>query len=130
MKYVEIAYAFLKGLLPVTEHIHIRIDTPSSSFLPPSVIDGYRPDLYYNHNGLLIIGEAKTDPDFDKRHSIEQYNSYYSECKLHGENSVIVVSCSLIISPGFANLMRYIKLLKGYKAKVIVVNQLGKYKEF
>ena len=38
--------------------------------------EGFVPDLYYKYNGLLIIGEAKTDSDFEREHSLQQYISY------------------------------------------------------
>ena len=38
--------------------------------------EGFRPDIYYYHKGIMIIGEAKTSSDFDARHSQEQYLSY------------------------------------------------------
>ena len=52
---------------------------------------GYKPDLFYEFNGLIIIGEAKTSFDIDKIHSKEQYNSYMQYCSTHGENSILII---------------------------------------
>ena len=43
--------------------------------------EGFVPDLYYNHNKLTIIGEAKTEEDLERSHSIEQYKSYIKHLK-------------------------------------------------
>ena len=43
--------------------------------------EGFIPDLYYKYNGLLIIGEAKTDKDFEREHSLQQYISYLKYLK-------------------------------------------------
>ena len=38
--------------------------------------EGYVPDLYYKYNDLIIIGEAKTENDLERVHSIDQFESY------------------------------------------------------
>lgn len=38
--------------------------------------EGYIPDIYYNFNNIVIIGEAKTSKDIDCQHSMLQFDSY------------------------------------------------------
>ena len=40
--------------------------------------EGYVPDLYYKYNDLIIIGEAKTENDLERVHSINQFESLYN----------------------------------------------------
>ena len=47
-------------------------DTP----LPISVNGGIFPDAYYCDGDVLILGEAKTINDVDRKHSIHQYEKY------------------------------------------------------
>lgn len=42
----------------------------------PRMSEGFVPDLYYNYNNQIIIGEAKTEQDMEREHSLQQYNSY------------------------------------------------------
>jgi len=60
---------------------YIMLDAPNySSFNKPPLIRDFRPDVYAKTKNLLIIGEAKTEEDWDKRHSHEQYRAYVNEC--------------------------------------------------
>lgn len=126
--YVEQLDAYVKGLLSGNEHVHILIDTPNSTEYPPHVVNNFRPDLYYNHDGKLIIGEAKTDDDFNRPHSIAQYKSYMEECRLFDGDSLIVFSCSWMVAPALANLIRNIRRAEGNKTKIKIVNELGLYR--
>ena len=38
--------------------------------------EGYRPDVYYYDNNLLLLGEAKTSNDLFNGHSNAQFDSY------------------------------------------------------
>ena len=61
-------------------------DSATSAYLPPKTNDGYRPDVYYQYEDFLLIGEAKTSKDVEKRHSREQYETYVKECaSFHGQ---------------------------------------------
>lgn len=119
---------YVKGMLSLNEHVHVLIDTPSSIDFPPHVINNYRPDLYYNHDDTLIIGEAKTDEDFDRPHSIAQYRSYMKECEMFSGRAIIILSCSWRVSPAFANLIRNIRRSGSYNTQVRIINELGLYR--
>lgn len=51
--------------------------------LPDLTTEGFRPDVAYEYNGLMIIGEAKTSDDVARDHSIAQYASYLKKCALY-----------------------------------------------
>ena len=128
MEYVKQLWDYVKGMLTSDEHVHILVDTPSSSYLPPAVVNNYRPDLYYNHDLYLIIGEAKTDEDFDRPHSVSQYKAYFDECQSFMGMSIVVFSCSWRVSSSFANLVRNIRRLGSYRTKVYIINELGLFR--
>ena len=93
---------YVKGLLPKNEHPFVLADSPDEVAATPNVSGNYRPDVYYQNNGFLIIGEAKTDPDFDRPHSISQYMSYFEECDKYWGTSMLIVGGSWRISASFA----------------------------
>jgi hypothetical protein len=129
MVYVSMLGEFVKNRLPEQEHIHILIDSPSSNDYPPQVINNFRPDLYYLHDNTLVIGEAKTDADFDRPHSIEQYKSYLKECKSFSGTAYVVFAGSCRISAGFANLIRHIRRDESLTTRAIIINELGVFRE-
>lgn len=70
----------------------IQQDSSDSLALPPKTIEGYRPDIYYCFENLLIIGEAKTANDVERQHSRAQYEAYLKECaNFHGNAIFILV---------------------------------------
>lgn len=58
------------------ENVVVHFSTP----------EGYRPDVYYNDEDLLIIGEAKTPSDLFSSHSEAQFDSYLKY--LQGEANI------------------------------------------
>ena len=54
------------------DHGLVYIDTPESRNNCPPIINGYKPDLYYEFDGILIIGEAKTKNDLNNKHTKSQ----------------------------------------------------------
>ena len=132
IKYVRQAERFVIGILPKEVCPHLKVDSPSSNDIPPQLLsDAYRPDLYLHYKDWHIIGEAKTDDDCARSHSIEQYKTYFNELESFGlANSLLIVSCSMIVSPTVSNLLLRMKKQYSYQSKVLVVNELGKYKEF
>lgn len=125
MGYVSLIKEYVESILPEIEHFHILVDSPTSMEKPPHVINNYVPDLYYNHGEQLIIGEAKTDEDFDRPHSLDQYLSYLQECSRFPGDSVLILSGSWRISASISNLLRIMKKKADISVKVIVLNELG-----
>jgi len=72
---------------------HILIDTPeTNSVNKPPLIRDYRPDIYAKEKGTLFIGDAKTDSDWDRKHSHDQYHAYVAECLAHEGSSVLLLA--------------------------------------
>ncbi len=129
MGYVTRIQGYVRSLLPEQEYVHILVDSPYENDTPPHVINNFRPDLYYCHNDYLIIGEAKTDDDFNRPHSLEQYLSYLNECKSFRGTSLLILSGSWRISPSFANLMRNMQIQNSLHVRVVILNEMGVYKD-
>lgn len=70
----------------------IATDAVDSVVLPPLTEEGFRPDVYYHYNDILIIGEAKTSADIERLHSREQYESYIKKCSLHQGRAVFIIA--------------------------------------
>ena len=94
--------------------------------------EGFVPDLYYNFNDLCIIGEAKTEDDLDREHSINQYKSYISHLEKKYSNGS---KCLIVVAvPWSASITAY-KILKriiGDKngIRLVIINELGVYREY
>lgn len=129
MAYVTGIQEYVKTILPECEHLHVFVDSPYEKETPPHVINNFRPDVYYCHNDFLIIGEAKTDDDFNRPHSIEQYLSYLNECHSFRGTSLLILSGSWRISPSFANLMRNMQNRNSLRVRVVILNEMGVYKD-
>ena len=128
MEYVRIIQGHVRSMLPECENIHVLVDSPYVKETPPHIINNFRPDLYYCHNDHLIIGEAKTDDDFNRPHSIEQYLSYLRECHSFLGDSLLILSGSWRISASFANLMRNMQAQNNLHVQVMILNEMGVYK--
>jgi hypothetical protein len=117
---------FMKLMVNVELTCLIRVDLPDSNSKPPKVGEGYIPDLYFCNDEMLIIGEAKTSNDFDRKHSLEQYMSYIITCDhFEGEaNMIVAVPWTEYISA--KNLLRKIKKQGSYDLKIVVLNDLGR----
>lgn len=70
----------------------IMSDAADGFALSPRMEEGYRPDVYYQYQNSLIIGEAKTSDDVASMHSKMQYESYLKKCSLFKGNAVFLVA--------------------------------------
>lgn len=130
ISYVVKIYEQAKNLIPIGSHILIDVDHPNSSSSTPKVLNGYKPDLYYCYNELLVIGEAKTDFDVERPHSMNQYKSYYEEAYNFNGNSVLFFCVSWKMFATMKNIMRRIRKNKSSsKIRIIVLNELGEVVE-
>ncbi len=93
--------------------------------------EGFVPDLFYNHNNTFIIGEAKTDEDFEREHSLLQYKSYFNLLKEKSNNGY---NCIFVIGVPWETTKAAIRLCNKYaeniRVKIVVINELGVYKEY
>ena len=130
MDYVNICRDFIKNdIVPAGKDVFILSDAPESIEKPPVVVGGVRPDVLYKHNGLLVIGEAKTEKDIDNPHSRKQYNCYFQECEhFHGIKHIVFCT-TWSACPQLWNIVKRMKKDCGYKTHVVVLFELGKFKE-
>ena len=90
------------------------------------LINGYRPDLFYKYKEKIIIGEAKTKNDIDRKHSIEQYKSYLEYCSLNGENTKFIISVPWTETIYAKRILKNLKSQFNYNTKILVLNDVKK----
>jgi len=110
INYVRKMVDYLSVLIPIGDRSLVLVDLPESSRKPDRTIGNFIPDLYYKNTGCLIIGEAKTENDIDRKHSIDQFESYIVETSLFNGESHIVICTSLYSFARIKNLIRRMKM--------------------
>lgn len=115
--------------IPATNKGLIIVDSPESNEKPSITAKGYRPDLYYCYDNILIIGEAKTSQDFDRRHSKEQYRAFLKTCEDFEGLSYLLLAVPWTEVVSARNLLKRIIRQNNYNIKVIVINDLGRLDE-
>lgn len=85
----------------------------------PPIINGYRPDLYYEFNSMLIIGEAKTKDDYDTKHSLNQYKEYIRYCINFQGDSYLILCCPWTCTSDLKVIINRIK--NDYKKKINII---------
>ncbi len=71
----------------------------------PQIIGRSIPDVYYNDSNCVILGEAKTDNDIDRDHTLIQLNDYINEVRTYDAERNIVLCTSII---GFSRMKNII----------------------
>ena len=72
---VNIITKYVSSIVPVSNRCLIEVDSSGEKSLVRS-INNFIPDVYYSFDELLIIGEAKSENDFLRTHSKNQYDAY------------------------------------------------------
>lgn len=80
--------------------------------LPPLTSEGFRPDVYYCFNDILIIGEAKTSDDVERLHSRAQYESYINKCSLFQGKATFIIAVPWMEHATINNIVK--KIAKQY----------------
>ena len=94
-EHIKLVYLLEKNVLKDNKNINsslIFIDTPESRNNCPPTINGYKPDLYYQFEKFLIIGEAKTRNDLDNIHTRKQIETYILMCSNFEGNSLFYLA--------------------------------------
>lgn len=92
-QFVQNAVQYIKRTFGLEEN-QMSIDLGEPGKTPPTVIDGFRADIYVHTPKYIIIGEAKTDNDINNRHTVAQLASYIKEVKTFSQERHIIMSCS------------------------------------
>lgn len=125
INYIRIIAKYVLALIPVDNRTLLLVDLPESRRKPDRTIGNFIPDVYYKDSRCIIIGEAKTEYDIDRKHSIAQYISYIQEASLFKEESHIVICTSLYSYARIKNLVKKIKTELKSSTKCHLLNDIG-----
>ena len=116
MMFVDKLLEEAKKIIPQEYHVLIYTDKPESIQKPPRTKDGFVPDLFYSHNDLQIIGEAKTAEDVEREHSLSQYQSYFEEAIKFKGKSILIFASPWFTKSTLKNIVR--SLNKQFNVKI------------
>ena len=126
---VKKIYEYVSGLDSVSERL-IESDIFEVSGSVTRMPEGVIPDLFYEHDNLVIIGEAKTDEDLEREHSLYQYQTYFNYIR---NKSHIGMECIFVIAVPWESTKAALRIIKRFsediKVKLVIINELGVYKE-
>ncbi len=111
-KLVELIIEYVGNKVGQDYVCFIESDMSDGRPLPELTDEGFRPDVYYEYNGNLIIGEAKTSNDVSREHSLMQYASYLRKCALYSGNAEYVMAVPWTESAEANNVVK--KVMKQY----------------
>lgn len=120
-KLVELIIEYVEGRVGQDYLCFIESDIADDRPLPPMTEEGVRPDVTYEYNGLMIIGEAKTKDDVLRDHSLEQYASYLKKCSRFQGKAEYVMAVPWMEQASANNIIKKIKkdYPGDYKIKII-----------
>lgn len=90
-KLVQLLINNVEQLVPKDLWCFICADSTKYN-LPPQMIEGYRPDVFFQYENIMIIGEAKTSDDVERKHSREQYTAYVRKCSIFQGKAYLIIS--------------------------------------
>lgn len=96
------------------------------------MLEGFIPDVYYDYNNLTIIGEAKSENDLERIHSIKQYKSYIHHLQKkidNGNEGILIIAVPWQASVSAYRIIKRL-IINNSKIKIIVMNEVGVYKEY
>ena len=103
----------------------IATDAVDGYALPPLTSEGFRPDVHYCYQNVLIIGEAKTSSDIERLHSREQYESYIKKCALFQGEAILLIAVPWMDHATVNNIVK--KIAKRYPGnyKIKILDGIG-----
>ena len=121
---VSVAYRCALTFVPHGMECLVKADTADSE-KPSHVIGNFIPDVFYWHDDLLIIGEAKTINDFDRPHSIAQYKAYLEECQNFSGTAILIISVPWQLVLSAKNYFRLLSRNMEKKTRIIIINEIN-----
>ncbi len=116
------------------EHVKIMVGPDNSCFitsdcadgfpLSPQTTEGFRPDIYYEFQSTLIIGEAKTSNDVERIHSKMQYESYIKKCALFSGDAYFIAAVHWMDRAAMNNILKRIKKQYPGDYKIIILESV------
>ena len=127
MDLVDLIVEYVKKRVSSEEYSFIQIDSSGRSGTM-RVSDNYVPDVVYRTSNKLIIGEAKTYEDFERKHSKDQFDSYLKECNYFEGSAELIVAIPWQLHITAQNYFRRLKKKNGMEVEVIVLDDMGSEK--
>ena len=124
VKLVNIAFDYIKKKISNNCESLIECDSVSTQ-KPSKIIGGFIPDVFFTYRDLLIIGEAKTEDDFERRHSKNQYAAYIQECCRFDGKAILVIAVPWNMIFTAKNYFRRLKADVGFLGEIIILNNIG-----
>lgn len=122
---VKIARDYIQYIKPDIKPEFIITDS-SGTNSSARIGGNFIPDIYYNYQDVLIIGEAKTTADFERSHSLKQYDAYIRECEIYPGESILVLAIPWELMPTAKNMFRRRKEKEKLALKIIIINDIGR----
>lgn len=113
------------GIVGETNKCFVMSDAMDGYALSPLMEDGYRPDVYYQYQNRLIIGEAKTSNDVTRIHSKLQYESYLKECSIFGGEAVFLIAVPWTEHAVIHNILKKLRQKYPGTYKVRIIDGIG-----
>ena len=122
---VELIYKKVIEIVGQDHKTLIATDAVDGLTLPPFTTEGFRPDVFYCYENLLVIGEAKISDDIEKFHSKQQYESYIRKCSLFHGNAVLIVAVPWLDHAVIFNIITRIRKKYPGDYSVIILDGIG-----
>ena len=131
LKHIELVRQLIKYAMNIEgiERAFLQYDLSESSARPKKMLEGFIPDVYYDHNNNLVIGEAKTSSDYNRPHSIMQYESYMKQCSFYVGKAILILIVPWAEAISTKLLIKRIRDENGYKFKILILDDIGKVVE-
>lgn len=100
---------YVEALVGQDKKCFITSDVADGMSISPLTAEGFRPDVYYQYDDVLIIGEAKTSADVGRFHSQQQYDSYIRKCSLFEGKAYFIASVYWADKAQLHNILRRIR---------------------
>jgi hypothetical protein len=125
---VNVTLSYVRVIVPKGMESLIEVD--NTIMVRPKKLSGdFIPDVFFWNNDLMIIGEAKTLNDFDRKHSQEQFCAYIEECNSFYGRAVLVIAVPWQLVAKAKNHFKILKTQMECKSKVVILNELGRLYE-
>ena len=90
-----------------------------------STPEGFRPDVYYCDNALLILGEAKTSNDLSNWHSDAQFESYLKFLQVASNAPKKAILYVGVPWADFRWAKNHFKKIKPASVEIVIINDFG-----
>ena len=97
------------GIVGHSNRCFIMSDAVDGYSLPNLTEEGFRPDVFYQCDNQMIIGEAKTSEDVLRLHSKLQYESYIKKCSVFVGRAILIVAVPWTEHATIHNILRKLK---------------------